>query len=493
MKNDDDSAALFIRPGALPSYTGWGRPESTLAPFFRIVEFPANGHVQADTDVTLVLECQGHAECFTSSPAFYVRAYGPSITTGRVQRASGRTNQYKVSFRPIDPGSYTVEIVLTFSNLPSFDIYPLSDKEAYNEFLYEGYNIAGSPLQLYVHGDASPSPQELPLCKPHQLVVEGESFSSSSSPDKNGANDRARWKTVDQVNHEDHQFNSHLTKNVTLQGYQQSLNSLGVVMDYQFKDCRIMPEPTSKVNLFQWVRQPIHVILIGDSTFRLQEKILQSYTAFNPIIRISFLELYGGYFKTQMLTGPNVRQFLQEQQQQSTVNTSITEQRVILFNTGLHDIHRLCGGSEMIDDRQTYLRSDMPSSCVEMYKIAVETLARDVAALPDKDVKIFQTTTAAWPKHGNYGVAWDPRYGQPLPLDTSFVEYFNEVATRILRQKFPQVQIVDGYYISYARPDNREIDFKSALGKKLSHPGAEVMSAMVRTWSMLFLQQLNII
>ena len=142
----------------------------------------------------------------------------------------------------------------------------------------------------------------------------------------------------------------------------------------------------------------------------------------------------------------------------------------------------------MNEDRRTYLRSDMPGACVDLYKIAISSLIEEIMKLPDDDLKIFQTTTAAWPKYGNYGAAWDPRYGQTLPLDAAFVEYFNSVALDIL-EDFPSIAIVDGYHVSYGRPDNREIDVKSALGRKLSHPGLEVISAMVRIWSMLVLQQ----
>jgi hypothetical protein len=221
--------------------------------------------------------------------------------------------------------------------------------------------------------------------------------------------------------------------------------------------------------------------MIGDSTFRLQEKLLKSFVVSNENVQVSFVELYGGYFKTQIVTGPNVETFLKQAVQSS-------ERKVVLFNTGLHDIHRLCGGGEMIKDRQTYLPSDMPSSCVDLYEMAIATLVENIMKLPESVVKIFQTTTAAWSKYGNYGVAWDPRYGQPLPLDASFIRYFNEKALKIL-QKFPSIRVVDGFHVSYSRPDHREIDSTSAIGKKLSHPGEEVILAMVRIWSMLFLQE----
>eukprot|EP00977_Amphora_coffeiformis_P009995 scaffold2335_cov175-Amphora_coffeaeformis.AAC.22 len=464
----NDDATISIRPGDLPSYTGWGRSEKTMAPFFRITNVSAAA--RADTEVTLRLVCEGSSKCSSLSSAFYVRAYGPSVITGKVTKIAGSKHLYEIKFRPIDPGNYHVEVVLTFSDFPDFRLFPLPDEESYRNFLYEGYHVSGSPFQLTITGVPFPEPTSLPLCTPEQLLENTENAG------------RSRWRVVDAVNHQQHQRNSMIHHNVTLNGYQQSYNSLGVMMDYQFKDCRLMPEPTTKVNLFQCVREPIHIIMIGDSTVRLQEKIIQIYAAFNPKIRVSFLELFGGYFKTQDLTGPNVRQFLAEA-------AKSTERRIVLFNTGLHDIHRLCGGNEMLQDRKTYLRVDMPSSCVDLYKIAIETLAEDVMKLPETDVKIFQTTTAGWPKYGNYGIVWDPRYGQPLPLDTSFVHYFNEVAINSLKM-YPSIQVVDGFHVSYARPDHREIETNSATGRKLVHPGVEVISAMVRIWSMLFLQQI---
>ena len=468
---EEELSGLSIRPGDLPGYTGWGRSESTLAPFFRITEVPSTGI--AGSLVRIIMECQGNSLCETSRPSFFVRAYGPSIITGQVNRIPDSESSFEINLRPIDPGSYHVEIVLTFSDLPDFGSFPLPDAESFKKHLYEGYHVSGSPFQLNVIGQPLSEPSDLPLCKPEQLV-------ETSRDDKSRR--RARWRVIDNINSVNHQRNTLTEKNVTLQGYQESFNSLGIVMDYQFEDCRLMPEPTHKINLFQCVREPLHIILIGDSTFRLQEKVIRKYVAFNPLIRVSFLELYGGYFKTQYLTGPNVSDFLAQ-------TADDVGKRMILFNTGLHDIHRLCGGEEMIEDRLTYLRSDMPRACVDMYKIAISKLAEDIAKLPETDIKIFQTTTAAWQKYGNYGVAWDPRYGQPLPLDTSFIEYFNAVAVQTLRQ-YPNIQIIDGFYVSLSRPDHREVDAKSALGRKLSHPGVEVISAMVRMWSMLILQDL---
>lgn len=471
--DDDDgptSSVLSIRPGDLPSYTGWGRSETTLAPFFQI-KSTTSSRTTLTSGIKFRMQCRLSSLCATASPDFYVRAYGPSIIAGHVNRVDGSNSEYEVILKPTDPGSYLIEVVLTFSNFPDVHLYPLKDAAAYRQFLYEGYHVGGSPFQVVVSGEAAPQPRDLPLCRTHELV------STNSYPPF----DQARWKVVDVVNHPQHQNFNSMPKNVTLQGYQNSLNSIGLKLDYQFKDCRLMPEPTPKANIFQCVREPIHIILIGDSVFRLQERLLKYFVAFNDNIKVSSIELYGGYFKTQMLTGPNVKAFLKQAAQSP-------ERRVILFNTGLHDIHTLCGGGEMAQDRQTYLRSDMPTSCVDLYEMAIATLVDDIMEMPETDIKIFQTTTAAWSKYGNYGVAWDPRFGQPLPLDASFIKHFNDLALGILR-KFPSIHVVDGFHVSYSRPDHREIDHKSNIGKKLSHPGVEVISAMLRIWSMVFLQE----
>ena len=141
-------------------------------------------------------------------------------------------------------------------------------------------------------------------------------------------------------------------------------------------------------------------------------------------------------------------------------------------------------------------------------------MARDIlqTVLPN-DIVIFQTTSSAWPKYGNYGVAWDPRYGQGLPLDSFVIAEFNKVALQVLDPMLqpqqqgncngnsnnnattaaaPRLYAVDGFWVSHARPDHRQVDEQSGIGKKLSHPGVEVISAMVRIWSMLMLRLLEV-
>lgn len=89
-----------------------------------------------------------------------------------------------------------------------------------------------------------------------------------------------------------------------------------------------------------------------------------------------------------------------------------------------------------------------------------------------------------WPKYGNYGVTWPVEGGQNMPVSTEFVDFFNNIAYDVMKESFPSIPIMDGYWVSYARPDNREINKgpKQALAKKMSHPGREVALAMLRSW-----------
>ena len=103
-------------------------------------------------------------------------------------------------------------------------------------------------------------------------------------------------------------------------------------------------------------------------------------------------------------------------------------------------------------------------------------------------LKVFQSTTAAWPKYGNWGIGWEHN-PQRMPLVSDFSAKFNEIAFEVLAdyKKDGGIDIMDGYWITYPRPDNREI---GDIGNKLSHPGVEVLSAMARKWAMLVLYKI---
>ena len=101
------------------------------------------------------------------------------------------------------------------------------------------------------------------------------------------------------------------------------------------------------------------------------------------------------------------------------------------------------------------------------------------------DLKVFQSTTAAWPKYGNYGIEWG-QGGQGMVLMSDFCQAFNDIAFEVLQDYKNDIAIMDGYWITYPRPDNREV---GDIGKKLSHPGVEVLGAMTRKFVMLVLDR----
>jgi hypothetical protein len=80
-----------------------------------------------------------------------------------------------------------------------------------------------------------------------------------------------------------------------------------------------------------------------------------------------------------------------------------------------------------------------------------------------------------------------------MPLVSDFSETFNEIAFEVLQEHNTngsndqeKILIMDGYWITYARPDNREY---GDIGKKLSHPGDEGLSAMSRIWAKIIVDK----
>jgi hypothetical protein len=484
-----DSARLTVAPGELPGYTGWARPEATLAGAFQVQ--PTSTTVVLTTLPTpwnATFSCRRDnpelaALCMAVRPWFYVRAYGPSVLTGIVT-STETPGQYTVSLAFMDAGLYTVEVVMTFSNPPSIDTYPQSTSSTND--MYEGYMVSGFPLLVQVVEDSTRTPKKdaksQPPCTIHHLT--DQTFVAPLF--------KARWQLVDANRHASHVSLSQ-PQTVNLDGYQRSSHSLGLQFRYTYTDCQW--EPRAYATTDCRAHSNLHVILIGDSTMRLQRDAFHQLIRIDshPTVRVTFLELYGGIWRCLRQTGPDVLAFLQQQRQQSTATNTLDKERVaVVWNSGLHDIHRLCG-SEFAAERATYLTAEeqrMP--CAQVYARALQVVAEALSVFK-ADVTLFQTTTAGWPKYGNYGMAWDPTHGQPWPLDAAFIDYFNQnVAWNVLQPYMSRMNmyIVDGYWVSLARPDHREVDNKSSIGKKLSHPGRDIILVLVRTWWDLIVQSL---
>jgi len=323
---------------------------------------------------------------------------------------------------------------------------------------------------------------------------------------------KARWKVTGKVNDRDYSSKTMKSPIVSTIGYVNNENSLGINMEYRYRnDCLILPE--SSFNKGPIPRRPkavgqcdgpqkkVHIVYVGDSLLRVQKAMLQELLKDIPTDRVEFslLQLHGGYRKVQKQGGKegmNVKTFFDDLKMK-TKNAGNDETIVILFNTGMHDIHNLCS-AELSDDRKTYLDVNRLESgyfsCVEEYRALLRDFLDLVNDFPAA-LKVFQSTTAAWPKYGNWGFQWNQN-GENMNLISDFCAAFNEIAFEVLADyKDSDIHIMDGYWITYPRPDNREIGMgsesrESNIGKKLSHPGVEVLSAMVRKWVMLMLDRI---
>ncbi len=472
-----------LAPGELPGYTGWARPEKTLARYFTITSTKIN------SSFAISVECNGHEDCGRIDPknqkptcpsAFYLRAYGPAVVPGTILSRSIVDNKclYNFGFNLYDSGTYTIEAVLTLSNPPPVSSFPLESNQ--EEPKYEGYLLPGFPISVHQKYSYVSAVERTGLCKFEDLVE----ISPSS------ARTKARWKVTGRVNENEYWSKTMNSTLVSTLGYRTNVNSLGINMEYQYlNECRLIQESSLEtshrdkrpmlVGGCNGAQDKLHIVYIGDSVLRVQKDMLQQFLKGIPSdqVDLTFLSLHGGYRKTQMMGPNNVTSFLRDLQTSQKPNQPI----VVLFNTGLHDIHRLCG-AEFREERPTYL-DDNFDRCTSEYRLLLKDFLNEIQTFPAA-LKVFQTTTAAWPKYGNYGIQW-PTSGQSMVLMSDFIEEFNEIAFDVL-EGYPDINVMDGYWITYPRPDNREV---GDIGKKLSHPGVEVLSAMTRKWVMLMMDR----
>ena len=497
----------------LPGYTGWARPAATLSGHFEIKQSQLlQQQAIVNQDWSVVITCHGCAPpmdhdpllMHSEHPWFYVRAYGPAILTGTVKpvlsskfAASNQPQQdYQVTFHPTVVGQYWVEVVLTYSRPIEPEHFPLSDLQLPPPY-YEGYVIPGFPLPVAVIAATDPRSHHQALVArattPDYCTAKKLSIGPDQSWDDAAEDIRRQWswrvtRTNRQSKYTNYDDVTGARTNVTLRGYQWGNNSLGFQAEYKHRDCRLHDQlraaaaetecDNASGDLFS-PKQKLRIILIGDSVMRLQKDHLEGHL--DPsLVDVTFMELYGGALRCSRSSGPRVSDLVRDAAHDS-------RRTVIVVNTGMHDIHRLCGHTYK-EDRATYLTAhELRISCLEVYRNAVQELVTTVQQVPAA-IRIFQTTTAAWPKYGNYGIAWDPRYAQELPLDSAFVERFNRVAVEEIQKinqaspEAQQIAIVDAYWMTLARPDNRETNKVADIGKKLSHPGYEVIQFMVRVW-----------
>jgi hypothetical protein len=467
------AGSMALLPGELPGYSGWARSERTLAGYFSITSYSSLQPRPGD-EFALSIQCSGHEDCPKGNSLFFLRAYGPSVISGIVVNEGG--GLYTMKFQPMDPGMYTVEVVLAFSSPQAFDLFPLPDNVP--EPGYEGYLLPGFPFEINV-GDTDKTKQVAGAPKAHckfSHLVEDSAVSALS---------KARWNVISKANGPDYDSMT-INDPVSQAGYKANTNSIGIQMSYDYApDCTLIPTHAFEKQGFshpfhQCGEKELKVVFIGDSVMRVQWNRFDELVKDIPKITTDYINLYGGYRRCEKL-GPDIKSKLE-----TIYGKAPNAAKAIIFNTGLHDIHRLCG-REWADDRKEYMDQDVLASkfsCLAEYRTIIKDFADLIKRVP-ADLRIFQSTTAAWPKYGNYGIQWS--FGaQLLPLDPSFVSPFNDIAYDVLKAYNDKIQIMDGYWITYPRPDNREV---GDVGNKLSHPGLEVQGAMARIWSMLILER----
>lgn len=458
----NDVTHLKVMTGELPGYTGWARPDRTLAGYFKVVEPPST---HDSFQFVVRLNCT-HPLCQHGGSKFYVRSYGPSVVAGRT--TDHRNGSYDI-FWPIgtEHEQFTVEVVLTFSSTPEYKNFPLRDAAAAPA--YEGHLIPGFPLLITSNKTIIATPDR--ICSSKDLYV------SSSL----GGYSKGRWVVVDRVSNPTYFSNE--TDEFSVQGYQHGGNALGIFMNYQPYHCRFPLLLDQAKNWFQSCespKKPTRLLFIGDSVMKMQEHAFVKAKIHG--IQITFIKTHTGLHNILH----NVESALSDKALRDE-----SEDLIIGFNSGLHDIAQLCSpiSKRRRDKMNLDLHNERWYSCVDHYKRLFTKLAKIISTFPAK-LRVFQTTSAGWMKYGNYGFAWSPYKQQILPFDTSFAEHFNEIAFDVLKP-FDNIQIVDAYWLMLARPDNREVDADQSIGKHLVHPGNEVLGALTSIWMTVFAETLD--
>ena len=519
---------LSLTPGDLPGYTGWARPYATFAGLFAPPTGPSllisteekddkdeeDSHALTNAvgtrpmvghNVTVRLQCEApnpRHRCYEGGSLFFVRAYGRAVLPGRV--TDHRNGSYDVTVFPLDPGRYILEVVMAFSNPPPFDQFPLP--KALQTPAYEGYLLPGFPVQFDVEASSTDKSntsnakgvmERQPrrrFCGMDELLELPE-----LSPVEN-----ARWVVVDKARASKRQRSgmdaaTGTGQAVTFAGYQKGTNSLGIQMDYRYKSCSLLPTnqlPNAfhQCLLRQSKHKRFHIILIGDSNIRAQQLALEAALdelinmPIPPFPRIEITRISTFFGLHETLT--NVSSAFQAVQEEDMERHSSKTDYFILFNSGLHDISQRC--VTLKSDRKLGLNF----SCLKDYQRDLRKLLKLVHNFPAK-LRVFQSTTAGWPKYGNWGFGWDTVVPQVLPRDPTFIAHLNDAAYEVLSEYnnafrnssgATAISTMDGYWLTLARPDHREIARINTIGKHLVHGGIEIVDVLVRKWSMMILE-----
>ncbi len=490
---------INLYPGELPGYTGWFRPGKTLAGYFKLISHKIDENDNYAMNVT----CE-HKECVPGRSKFYVRAYGPAIVTGLVREY--KDGSYEILIPLSDPGDYTIEVVLTFSNVPDFADFPLQHADRDPD--YEGYLLPGFPLIIHVPISTvkqKKRPERNIICTKDQLtenILEGALY-------------KGQWKVKDSIR----VAKERQERPISMDGYKIGINSLGIFTDYEFSDCRLLSNINRKGEKHLMDKcfenaanmERLHIIFIGDSVMFLEKDYFTNLVKSSKSdVKITQLSDQRGL----AMTLENIQNQLQKIQKENP-----NETRVIYFNAGLHDISKyfrsyysnwiyyfcltilfvlqmfgLC-----LDDYCAYdtgvTRKKMKETkiwgddfaCIDKYQDFMIQFLDFLETYPTS-LKVFRSSTAAWHRYGNFGFGWK-KMNQPYTKTHHFVDKYNQIAYDILK-KYPSVHILDGYWLTLPRPDNTEASKENKAGKHMAHPGLAVTDVLVRKWFTFLIRHL---
>jgi hypothetical protein len=392
---------------------------------------------------------------------------------------------------PHDEGLYYYEAVLTFSKAPSLKELPVPMNPG--EPSYEGYMLPGFPLYFQVRQNQNTSiqrsPEEilssynkLPKCRGHHVL-------ERLSPDE--PLKRARWVLANKTRHnlenkfEDALLNDFKTKDdISLKGYQYSKNSVGIEMDYRYNNCQLesleaLTDRDTWLDVMKHSKRQIvpnkirvHFIFFGDSNIRNQHNFFRDHFARPTAFLDGRIKLtYVPFMEYWPLTWDKSREtFL------NVTRDNPNDHFVTVYNLGLHEITNRCALFGQFVGR---VKSKDAVPCLPSYQDDVRNMTQLVASKPAM-VKIWQSTTAGWPKWGVFGVAWPQKKGQPFPQATDACADINKIAWNIVRKA--GMKVMDTYWMTLSRPDHREVIDKDAsrTSYKLVHMGPEVYLVLLR-------------
>lgn len=446
-----------LTPGELPRYIPTKRALATSkAHLYQIATMPEKvAPILQPWSVTV--SCK---DCGNDVPHFYMRAYGPSVVTGSMTRCykEGTTAFHVFTFVPPDVGMYTVEVALTFSNMPDFHAFPLPANT--KEPAFEGILLPGFPLRhMLAHRRADKKEEPDHQCTSSE-VAWAHPYPTDLTP-------VARWKVTSKGEPLSAWPAKTLKASRQLNEQDQPRSMLGLEMEYQSLHCNLPTEEQVRValnNMVQTSKKPLRIIFIGDSILGLQEQVFRKIASGIPKIAITSLIGHVWHWPSYP--------------EQFNKLLKLEEHRVIIFNAGLHDIQTTCSPTNAGDK----------IACDQRYQGHLFDLLKTIHLVP-ADLKIFQTSTAAWPL---YGTVKSPDATPAPTFSTSpeMVRHFNEIALEIVREFKPDAfTVMDGFTMTDSRPDNRQVSRVAA--QRQLHPGQEVVSALTQQWATVLVDVLK--